>query len=121
MGLSHNPQRRRQQLAIRIGLVLCVLLLWRWVSSRDDSALDRAQEPVKGELAKDRIDSFADSQIDGGDGDKRKNNNNKDKDGGRESQDEGDKKGVVDWADRRERVKDAFLVSWEAYAQDAWG
>ncbi|KAK2882741.1 hypothetical protein FQN49_000053 [Arthroderma sp. PD_2] len=28
---------------------------------------------------------------------------------------------AIDWEERRQRVKDAFLVSWEAYEQDAWG
>ncbi|KAK2748278.1 mannosyl-oligosaccharide alpha-1,2-mannosidase [Myotisia sp. PD_48] len=27
----------------------------------------------------------------------------------------------INWEERRQRVKDAFLVSWEAYEQDAWG
>lgn len=30
-------------------------------------------------------------------------------------------KNVVNWEERRERVRDAFLVSWEAYEKDAWG
>ena len=27
----------------------------------------------------------------------------------------------VDWDDRRERVKDAFILSWDGYEQYAWG
>jgi hypothetical protein len=30
-------------------------------------------------------------------------------------------KDAVNWDERRERVKDAFLVSWEGYEKDAWG
>jgi len=30
-------------------------------------------------------------------------------------------KGVVNWNDRRERVKDAFTLSWDAYERHAWG
>lgn len=26
-----------------------------------------------------------------------------------------------DWAERREKVRDAFIVSWEGYEQNAWG
>ncbi|KAI5306780.1 mannosyl-oligosaccharide alpha-1,2-mannosidase [Ascosphaera pollenicola] len=117
MSLSRNPQRRRQQLAIRIGLVLCVLLLWRWVSSRDDASAKQVRRPKKLELAKDRIDSFADSH-------ENNDNDNDDDDDENTNEDEAapeTQKGAIDWADRRERVRDAFLVSWEAYAQDAWG
>ncbi|EZF32531.1 hypothetical protein H109_04442 [Trichophyton interdigitale MR816] len=28
---------------------------------------------------------------------------------------------TIDWEERKQRVKDAFLVSWEGYEQDAWG
>lgn len=28
---------------------------------------------------------------------------------------------VVDWDDRRERVKEAFALSWDGYEQNAWG
>lgn len=28
---------------------------------------------------------------------------------------------AVNWAERRERVRDAFIVSWDSYEQDAWG
>ncbi|KAL1958778.1 hypothetical protein VTO42DRAFT_3897 [Malbranchea cinnamomea] len=28
---------------------------------------------------------------------------------------------AVNWEERRERVRDAFVVSWDAYEQDAWG
>lgn len=27
----------------------------------------------------------------------------------------------VDWGARRERVRDAFIVSWDGYERDAWG
>jgi hypothetical protein len=30
-------------------------------------------------------------------------------------------KGVVDWDERREKVKEVFLESWQAYERDAWG
>ena len=30
-------------------------------------------------------------------------------------------KGVVNWTDRRERVKEAFILSWDAYERHAWG
>jgi len=30
-------------------------------------------------------------------------------------------KNAVDWNDRRERVKDAFKLSWDAYERHAWG
>ncbi|OJD13176.1 hypothetical protein AJ78_06338 [Emergomyces pasteurianus Ep9510] len=30
-------------------------------------------------------------------------------------------KGAVDWAARREKVRDAFIVSWDDYAEHAWG
>ncbi|KAF3481663.1 endoplasmic reticulum mannosyl-oligosaccharide 1,2-alpha-mannosidase [Arthroderma uncinatum] len=33
----------------------------------------------------------------------------------------GGKGNAVDWEERRQRVKDAFLVSWGGYEQDAWG
>jgi hypothetical protein len=33
----------------------------------------------------------------------------------------GGKKGKVDWNKRREDVKDAFLLSWNAYEQNGWG
>ncbi|KKZ58585.1 mannosyl-oligosaccharide alpha-1,2-mannosidase [[Emmonsia] crescens] len=33
----------------------------------------------------------------------------------------GDELGVVDWASRRERVRDAFIISWDDYADHAWG
>jgi endoplasmic reticulum Man9GlcNAc2 1,2-alpha-mannosidase len=29
--------------------------------------------------------------------------------------------GAVDWAARRERVREAFILSWDAYERDAWG
>lgn len=29
--------------------------------------------------------------------------------------------GTVDWLDRRERVKEAFILSWDAYDRYAWG
>ncbi|EGC42817.1 mannosyl-oligosaccharide 1,2-alpha-mannosidase [Histoplasma capsulatum var. duboisii H88] len=35
--------------------------------------------------------------------------------------DERDGKGVVDWAARREKVRDAFIISWDDYASHAWG
>ena len=28
---------------------------------------------------------------------------------------------AVDWEDRRERVKEAFVLSWDGYEQNAWG
>ena len=28
---------------------------------------------------------------------------------------------VVDWDERREKVKDAFMLSWDGYAKHAWG
>ena len=28
---------------------------------------------------------------------------------------------VTDWDDRRERVKEAFMLSWDGYEQYAWG
>lgn len=28
---------------------------------------------------------------------------------------------TVDWDERRERVKDAFILSWDGYEQYAWG
>ncbi|OAX78850.1 hypothetical protein ACJ72_06837 [Emergomyces africanus] len=31
------------------------------------------------------------------------------------------KRKVVDWAARRERVRDAFIVSWDDYSEHAWG
>jgi len=31
------------------------------------------------------------------------------------------KKGKVDWLDRREKVKDAFKLSWGAYEKHGWG
>lgn len=42
---------------------------------------------------------------------------------GRErDKEKGREKGVkVDWAEKRERVRDVFVVSWDAYEQDAWG
>ncbi|KAJ5195094.1 Mannosyl-oligosaccharide 1-2-alpha-mannosidase [Penicillium cinerascens] len=33
----------------------------------------------------------------------------------------GPTKGPADWAARREKVRDAFIVSWEGYEKDAWG
>lgn len=30
-------------------------------------------------------------------------------------------KGPADWDARREKVRDAFIVSWEGYEKDAWG
>jgi mannosyl-oligosaccharide alpha-1,2-mannosidase len=30
-------------------------------------------------------------------------------------------KGPADWNARREKVRDAFVVSWEGYEKDAWG
>lgn len=33
----------------------------------------------------------------------------------------GGQKNKVDWAARRERVRDAFIVSWDGYERDAWG
>ncbi|KAF2842928.1 glycoside hydrolase family 47 protein [Patellaria atrata CBS 101060] len=33
----------------------------------------------------------------------------------------GKKSSVVDWEERRERVKDAFKLSWSAYERNAWG
>ena len=30
-------------------------------------------------------------------------------------------RGSVDWSGRRERVKEAFILSWDAYERDAWG
>ncbi|PGH07679.1 mannosyl-oligosaccharide alpha-1,2-mannosidase [Blastomyces parvus] len=30
-------------------------------------------------------------------------------------------KGQVDWAERREKVRDAFIISWDDYARHAWG
>ena len=40
----------------------------------------------------------------------------------REKEREGKKGGAkIDWEERRERVRDAFVVSWDAYEQDAWG
>ncbi|KAL2366795.1 hypothetical protein RJZ56_000380 [Blastomyces dermatitidis] len=32
-----------------------------------------------------------------------------------------DEKGRVDWEERREKVRDAFIVSWDDYARHAWG
>lgn len=32
-----------------------------------------------------------------------------------------DKQSPVDWTERRERVRDAFIVSWDGYAEHAWG
>ncbi|KAM5471295.1 mannosyl-oligosaccharide alpha-1,2-mannosidase [Microsporum audouinii] len=31
------------------------------------------------------------------------------------------KSNMINWEERKQRVKDAFLVSWEGYEQDAWG
>ena len=33
----------------------------------------------------------------------------------------GSKSAVIDWDERRERVRDAFQISWEAYEKHAWG
>jgi mannosyl-oligosaccharide alpha-1,2-mannosidase len=33
----------------------------------------------------------------------------------------GGRKGAVDWEQRREAVKDAFLLSWKAYEDHGWG
>lgn len=32
-----------------------------------------------------------------------------------------EKQGKVDWLDRREKVVDAFTLSWDAYKRYAWG
>ena len=29
--------------------------------------------------------------------------------------------GAINWEERRDRVRDAFIVSWDSYEQDAWG
>lgn len=33
----------------------------------------------------------------------------------------GNEDALTDWTDRRERVKEAFTISWDAYKQHAWG
>ncbi|KAF7715495.1 Mannosyl-oligosaccharide 1,2-alpha-mannosidase [Penicillium ucsense] len=35
--------------------------------------------------------------------------------------DEGSSKAKADWNQRRDKVRDAFLVSWQGYEKDAWG
>jgi mannosyl-oligosaccharide alpha-1,2-mannosidase len=35
--------------------------------------------------------------------------------------DESPSMSIVDWNARREKVRDAFVVSWQGYEKDAWG
>ncbi|KAI5307448.1 hypothetical protein KEM55_008256 [Ascosphaera atra] len=107
--LSHNPTRRRQQLVFRVGLLLCALLLWKWLSgSSSTSSSSKSNARVKSwagwQPAQDGVERVLNGDDGGGANGKKKK-----------------KSKAIDWNERRDRVRDAFLVSWQAYEQDAWG
>ncbi|KAI5283199.1 mannosyl-oligosaccharide alpha-1,2-mannosidase [Ascosphaera aggregata] len=115
MALSLNPQRRKRQIVFRTALVLCCIFIWRWFfSSSNDGKSQEREKTSKKVLARDRMYIFVDNpDVDVISDDTEQTKIDKEKNKKNEK--------VIDWADRRERVRDAFLVSWEAYAQDAWG
>lgn len=91
-------RKRRQVVLLGVLVVFGVTVWWLWVGGRADSLILRGKGLKSmhgGELWK-WVQGF--------------------------EKDENGKKGkTVNWAERRERVKDAFMVSWDGYEKYAWG
>ncbi|EAS31846.3 mannosyl-oligosaccharide 1,2-alpha-mannosidase [Coccidioides immitis RS] len=99
-GLPGHARSRRRKQVVWLGVLVAfaVTVWWLWSGGRAEKIISRGKEMKGmhgGELWK-WVQGFEKGEA------RRKGK-------------------TVDWAERRERVKDAFMVSWDGYERYAWG
>ena len=97
-----GPRRHQRKVAYGAGGFLVLILLWFFMGGfggQDTFGLKNS-EAGRGVNLWNWMQSVGNSQSEGGTGQKSKS---------------------IDWEDRREKVRDAFIVSWDGYAKHGWG
>ncbi|ODH33986.1 hypothetical protein ACO22_03209 [Paracoccidioides brasiliensis] len=91
-----RSKRRRRRIGWVVAGLVFLCIVWMLVSNTAPSQMERAQRGKHGGNLWNWVQAAM----------------------GREA---GEKNGSVDWAERREKVRDALIVSWDDYARHAWG